>query len=117
MPVLEAPPSLPTKNIGKVSDADCWSARTDHFKGETLKCRCGKDAVGGSPIEWKQSIVGKSFGLFRFDCSDCELASRAAISTSLMFPTWKIIIEQAPGLYWIRHLNEQEQQDRLNGLG
>ncbi len=114
MPVLEAPPSGFIRTP-KTSNADCFSPRTDKSRSEAIKCGCGADAIGGVPVDGKQSVVNKAILLFRFLCATCRNDSTFAISTGMIYPSWKVVVQQEPGLVWLRHLNEKEIMERLDG--
>lgn len=111
MAILEAPRSQLTRGPQpRRSDADCFSGKTDKTKPLELKCACGADSVGGVPIEFKQSVMDKTIGLFKFLCGNCRKDETYAVTNGIMNPSWKLVIQQAPGLYWLRHLTEAEQE-------
>jgi hypothetical protein len=74
---------------------------------------CGKPAQGGTALEFGNSVMNKAIGKFRFFCLDCGGGIVASLSTALMYPSWKVVSNPEPGVYWLRHRTEKEQHDLL----
>lgn len=104
----------PTKGvIPRKSDPECFSPRTDHQKGEPLKCACTADADFGCPVETTQSVMDKALILLTVYCSKCLNGKAYSITCSRMYPSWKIVANAGNGRYWVRHRTEKEQDSLL----
>jgi hypothetical protein len=110
--VLDQPRTPRTKSPAPFkSDAACFSPVADRQKPEAVFCDCGKPALGGSLLEQLGSVMGKTLGLFRLFCLDCYPGVTPTITVALMYPSWKVVSNPAPGVYGLRHRTEKEQYE------
>jgi len=71
---------------------------------------CNEPSVGGTFLEFDASFSGRQTGVVQFSCATHEGGTSMLTSTHL-FPGWKIVKVMSPGVYRVRRLTEAEQDE------
>ena len=71
---------------------------------------CGQPSVWGTFVEFEACLAGRQIGVVQFSCG-CDGAKTGSLASSQLFPGWKVIRVMDRGIWKLRKLTEEEQNE------
>jgi hypothetical protein len=106
----------PTSRVLFKADSSCFPTYADKANPHPAPAcvKCGGPSVGASFISMQDnSVLGKTVGVVEFSCG-CDGRKSFALTVANLYPSWRLISEQSPGVWSVAHLSAEQKEARCS---